>query len=192
MDRIRQLAPVQQANGYRLGDALILVIAGEMSSPCYTPDIEELPMEIHPPQFAANLLMNPLAICPEVETPYQCAEAFRVGGDFEQVTLHTAGGNMEVPIQLLEEQGGADAPAAAAAATTAAATDPRAVLGQPAEAVGYSNNWDFGEAMKDAISKLPPRGANIPDWLSTYHVVDIGAEVGGIAGWNRLSVRVRG
>jgi hypothetical protein len=38
-----------------------------------------------------------------------------------------------------------------------------------------------GEAIRDAIGKLPDRGA-----------VAIGAEVGGIAGVNRLTARVRG
>jgi hypothetical protein len=49
-----------------------------------------------------------------------------------------------------------------------------------------------GAAIKDAIGKLPGRGAGIPDWLSTYSVVEIGAEIGGVAGFNRLYVRVSG
>lgn len=187
MAQSRELAQVQQANGYRLGDILVLRIAGEKPSPCFEVDIEELPIEIFPPQFSATWAPDPLAICPAVVTPYERVEAFRLGGEAEKVTLHAAGGNIEVPIETIASPDGEAAPDAAATAT-----DPRAILGQPAEAIGYSDNWDFGEAVKDAISKLPPRGAGIPDWLSTYQVIEAGAEIGGIAGLNRLSVRVRG
>jgi hypothetical protein len=42
----------------------------------------------------------------------------------------------------------------------------------PSEATGYSKAWDFAEAFRDAIGKLPPgTGAKIPDWLYTYEVI---------------------
>ena len=62
----------------------------------------------------------------------------------------------------------------------------------PHEAVGRSRDYDLGEAMRAAIAQLPPQGAGIPDWLSTYSVVSIGAEIGGIAGFDHLTVRVSG
>ncbi len=46
--------------------------------------------------------------------------------------------------------------------------------------------------MRDAIDQLGEQGAGIPDWLSTYSVVSIGAEIGGIGGFNHLTVRVLG
>jgi hypothetical protein len=63
---------------------------------------------------------------------------------------------------------------------------------QPSEATGYSRAFDFAEAFRDAISQLPDQGAGILDWLSAYTVVAIGAEIGGIAGFNHMYVRVRG
>jgi len=63
---------------------------------------------------------------------------------------------------------------------------------EPQEAVGRSRDYDFGEAMRDAIDQLGEQGAGIPDWLSTYSVVSIGAEIGGIGGFNHLTVRVLG
>jgi hypothetical protein len=67
------------------------------------------------------------------------------------------------------------------------------VLGdQPSEATGYSDSFDFAEAFHDAIRQLPDRGAGIPDWLNTYEVTSIGAEIGGIAGFNHMYVKVRG
>lgn len=173
-------AQVEQANGYRIGQYLVLRIAGERPTACYEVDIEQLPIDIFPPEFAATWAQDPRARCIQVVAPYERVEAFEVGGEFEQVTLRTAGGNIEVPVETLAE------PEGAARLTLGD------VLGEPAEAVGYSKNWDLAEAMQDAISKLPPRGIDIPDWLSTYTVVEIGAQVGGIAGFNDLTVRVRG
>lgn len=177
----RELAQVQQANGYRLGDTLILRVAGEKPSPCYEVDIEELPIRIFPPEFAATWAPDPLAICPDVMTPYVRVEAFRLGGEAEKVTLHTAGGNIEVAIETIPSPDGDAAPAA---------VDPRTA--PPVDAIGYSDNWDFGEALKNAIAQIPDRGAGIPDWLNTYQVVSVGAERGGIDGRDRLGVMVRG
>jgi hypothetical protein len=63
---------------------------------------------------------------------------------------------------------------------------------EPGEAVGYSRAYDLGEAIREAIDKLPTQAPGIPDWLSTYTVLSIGAEIGGIAGFNHLKVRVSG
>jgi hypothetical protein len=57
---------------------------------------------------------------------------------------------------------------------------------------GFSNSFDFAEAMKNAMTQIPDRGAGIPDFLAHYTVKKIGAEVGGIAGLNRLFVDVEG
>jgi hypothetical protein len=57
---------------------------------------------------------------------------------------------------------------------------------------GYSNSYDIGEAIRDAMSKLPGNGGVVVDHLAKYTVVNIGAEVGGIAGLNRLYVDVTG
>jgi len=57
---------------------------------------------------------------------------------------------------------------------------------------GYSNSYDLKEAIQDAMRKIPARGGDIADYLASYKVVNIGAEVGGIAGFNRLYVDVEG
>jgi hypothetical protein len=170
----RELADVQRAKAYRVGEVVILVVAGDKPTPCHEVDIQQLPIRIFPPQYSVVLSMNPLARCANVVTPYERSELFRLGdGNVESLTLHTAGGTMDVPVETL------DAP------------DGGAVPSDPDEAVGYSRDWDLGEAMQDAIAKLPP-GEPHPDQLSTYTVVEIGAQVGGIAGFNHLTVRVRG
>jgi hypothetical protein len=95
------------------------------------------------------------------------------------VRLHTAGGTLELPVEKL----GDERPLTAQGL---------AIPSDPMQAVGYSDNWDLGEAIKDAIASLPDRGGGIPDWLYTYEVLEIGAQVGGFAGFNRLRVRIQG
>ena len=60
------------------------------------------------------------------------------------------------------------------------------------EATGYSDSFDFAEAFRDANGKLPDQASGIPDWLYTYEVMSIGAEIGAIAGFIHKYVKVRG
>lgn len=59
-------------------------------------------------------------------------------------------------------------------------------------ATGYSDKWDLGEAFKDAIANLPKDKNPFPDKLYHYTIVEIGAEIGGIAGFNRMKVIIKG
>jgi hypothetical protein len=105
---------------------------------------------------------------------YEHQKAFQVGVARDAVTLHHAGGRMTVDVEELEPS----------------AVGHEGMAALHAEAVGYSKAFDFNEAFRDAIGKIPV--PPIPDWLATYTVLDIGAEIGGIAGFNRMFVRVRG
>lgn len=58
------------------------------------------------------------------------------------------------------------------------------------EATGISRDWSFDEAFQDAVNQLGSGSPGTPDWLDTYTVVEIGARVGGIAGFNELLVKV--
>ena len=61
----------------------------------------------------------------------------------------------------------------------------------PATASGYSDNWDVGEAFKDAIANLPEDSNPFPDKLYHYTITEISAEIGGIAGFNRMKVTIK-
>ena len=181
----RELAKVETAQGYQVGDYLVLRITGDKPSPCFVVDIEQSPIDIFPPQFVATWWIDPRVRCPQVITPYERVEAFAVanlGG--KSVTLQTADGDREISVEEITEE--------RAAAPATAGVSIADVIGPPQEAVGYSDDYDVGAAVKDAIGNLPRRGEHIPDWLAQYTVVEIGAEVGGIAGFNRLYARVRG
>jgi hypothetical protein len=58
------------------------------------------------------------------------------------------------------------------------------------ESTGYSQNFSFDEAFKDAMKKLPEGPPPQPDQMTQLTVVDIGAQLGGIAGFRHLFVRI--
>jgi len=98
------------------------------------------------------------------------------------VVLHAVEGERTVEVEDLSPR------------SAAATEDCAGLLGldaAPAESVGYSRAYDLGEAVRDALSSTPPQNPGIPDWLSTYEVVSIGVQRGGIAGFDHLVVRVR-
>ncbi len=198
------LAHVQQAKAYQVGEFVLLRIAGDLPTPCHVVDIERSLLTVEPPAFIARWTLPPNIRCIQVVTPYEYEDAFRIGAARPEIRLHHADGDQLVPVEDLTPAVGQaperypSAPGVTPATPTDDATGMEAVdvlqdvLGGPAEAVGFSRAFDFGEALRDAIEKLPSRGGSIPDWLSRYEVVSSGAEIGGIAGFNHLYVRVRG
>jgi hypothetical protein len=60
----------------------------------------------------------------------------------------------------------------------------------PRRATGYSERFDFGEAFRDALRSLPGSRAGDPDTLTTVHVTDVGALLGGVGGIERMFVSV--
>ena len=158
----------------------MLTIIGQKPDPCHTVDIEQSLLTVEPPGFIARWYAHP-GPCADVVTPYAYQEVFLIGGKRETVKLYHADGEWEIPVQDLSQELEGDT-----------ARTELALGYRPSEATGYSGTFDFAEALGDAISKLPDRGAGIPDWLYTYEVTSIGAEIGGIAGFNHMYVKVRG
>lgn len=58
------------------------------------------------------------------------------------------------------------------------------------QAIGYSKNFSFDEAFKDAMQKLPESKPTHPDQMTRIKVEETGAELGGIAGRRHLFVRI--
>ena len=61
---------------------------------------------------------------------------------------------------------------------------------QDNEATGYSDRYSLEEALHEAIKALP-QIPTYPNMLTRIKVVEIGVEMGGIAGVNRMLVRIR-
>lgn len=179
-----ELATVDRARAYQVGDVLLLQVAGTRPTACHLVSLERALTDVEPPGFVARMSIDPLARCAQVVADFEVAQAFRIGVHRDAVLLHHAGGELSVDVTELD---------ASERLGVAPGERPPVELPQtePSEAVGYSKSWDLQEAMRDAIAQLPRR-EDIADWLYHYKVVDIGAEIGGIAGLNRLRVTVRG
>jgi hypothetical protein len=175
------LAHVEEARAYYFADHVLLIIMGQKPVPCHAVDIEKNLLTVEPPGFIARWHAYP-GPCPEVVTPYAYQEVFSNGGRRETVKLYhmpMATGRFRCKISQEPQEDSVRA---------------ELVLGdqQPGEATGYSDPFDFAEAFRDAIGKLPDQAPGIPDWLYVYEVTAIGAEIGGIAGFNHMYVKVRG
>ncbi|MGI9023821.1 MAG: hypothetical protein ACR2HV_11445 [Acidimicrobiales bacterium] len=171
----KELAAVTGAKAYQIGDSLLVRITGQKPDGCHVIALERSLLTVEPPAFIATWHVPPGVRCILIPVDYEYQEVFDVGIMRDTVILHHAGGEMAVEVEELSP----------------------GVKGMvlPAdqgfsEAVGYSNAFDFDEAFRHAISQIPI--PPIPDWLATFEVLDIGAEIGGIIGVNRLVVRVRG
>jgi hypothetical protein len=60
----------------------------------------------------------------------------------------------------------------------------------PRRATGYSDRFDFGEAFRDALRSLPADLQPDAETLTTVHVTEMGALVGGVGGGQRMFVSV--
>lgn len=171
----RELAAVTQAKAYQIGDFLVMHIAGEKPSGCHLVDLERSLLDVEPPAFIATWFVPPNVRCVPEPVLYEYQEEFLVGPRREAVTLYHAEGEMSVEVEDLTPR------------TTGMVIGPGT---RASEAVGFSDTFAFDEAFRDAIDKIPV--PPIPDWLATYTVLEIGAEIGGITRMNRMFVRVRG
>lgn len=183
------LATVARARAYQLDDVLLVLVSGEKPTGCHIVTLEQSPLDVEPPAFIARLSTDPRVRCTPDPVPFEHQRAFRVGTLRPQISVHHAGGELNVEVEELTP----DVPGRRAVAPERrAAGSILDVEREPQEAIGFSRAYDLGEAIQDAVRQLPPQGAGIADWLSTYTVVSIGAEIGGIAGFNHLKVRVLG
>jgi hypothetical protein len=72
----------------------------------------------------------------------------------------------------------------------AAGANPAQQAPSTRQAIGYSKNFSFDEAFKDAMQKLPQSKPTHPDQMTRIKVEETGAELGGIAGFHHLFVRI--
>lgn len=159
---------------YRVGKGVLICAEGVLPNPGYKVDIEQSPIRIFPPQF--EIKMCPTGgIVPQVLTPYSYSEAVEYPADQDHIRVAHIGGVDDVRIR-----------------------DPYAANGQAAlkpagadEAVGFSGNFSFDEAFRNALKALPDLPPpDHPDQMVTVRVQETGALFGGIAGFNDMYVRV--
>ncbi len=183
----RELANVETAKAYQVGDLLLVRIAGEKPNGCHFLDLERSLLDVEPPAFIATWFMPLNVRCVLEPMPYEYQEAFRLGVERDTVKIYHAEGELLLEV---EDLGPKDRDLVASVSTGLVSTPSSGAPIKGSEAIGYSTSFDLAEAMREAISKIETPA--IPDWLATYTVVEVGAEIGGIAGFNRMFVRVRG
>ena len=170
----RELAQVIEVRASQIGEFLLLGISGEKPDGCHVVGLERSLLDVEPPAFIATWYRPPNVRCVLETVAYEYQEAFLVGVMRDVITVHHAGGELSVEVNDLTPQFQGLLPPD---------------IGFT-EAIGYSEAFDFNEAFRDAVDKIPV--PPIADWLMSYTVVDVGAEIGGIRGLNRMTVRVRG
>lgn len=182
------LATVDLARAYQVEDVLLVRASGTKPTACHVVALEQSLLDVEPPAFVARVSTDPRVRCTADSAPFEEHRAFRVGTLRPQVLVRHSGGELTVDVEDLTS----DIEAIGAGANDQAGSSLFGVGNETHEAVGYSVDYDLGEAMREAMAQLPSQGSEIPDWLASYTVVSIGAEVGGIAGFNHLTVRVSG
>lgn len=196
------LAQVKSARAFHLDGQLIIVAKGDKPNPCYAVTIERSFLTIHPPQYLVRACIDTGQICMQVVTPYRTANLF-ASGPVKEITLKTAGGDVRVEVQeigadkhRITAAGGDHVPFPYAQQLNLS----KLIEGElellpgapePREATGYSDAFSFDEAFRDALANLPPSQRQYPDQLVTVTVSNVGALFGGIAGFNKMFVRVR-
>ena len=180
----QDLATVEEADAYQSGDLLIVRLSGTRPTACHIVSIDRALPDVEPPACAARMRIDPRMRCMQQVAPFEVVQAFRIGGERDEVIVHDSGGERSVQVQQLRAEGDS--------AERGTPTFPPDPFGEPGEADGYSRGYDLAEAIHDAIGKLPDRGSVIPDSLNSYTIVSMGVEIGGIGGFNHLKVTIRG
>jgi hypothetical protein len=189
-------ASVRRASAVHFFGRLLITVEGDKPNPCYTISIERSPIDIFPPQYVVKACIDPGKVCAQVITPYRVSSLF-ISSKVERITLKTASGEMSIDVRQVA---GPDTLRAAGAAEgqpppAIRLTDSHEVeFGkpiQPREATGYSENFSFDEAFRDALNNLPASEPQHPDELTTITVTTVGALFGGFVGFNKMFVSVR-
>jgi hypothetical protein len=174
MPDIMEPADVMRASAIWADGQLTIRAAGTVPESCWGVSIEQSPIDIWPPQFAANRRRTTPGPCLQMELRYAVAASFTLGTRPDSIRLHRAGEPLDVPVE-----DGSHVPVAHDGA-------------EFDEAVGRSHRRiSFDEAFSRAVEALPSVEPETADWLEQVEVVSIHGEYGGIAGSSDLVVRVR-
>jgi len=197
---------------YVLGQ-LIIWAEGMKPTMCHRARVERWPFRIYPPQYQVVACIDSGVICPQMEVPYATAASFTVSEETLDAmggvaVLHHRDGAENVPVQVIrlsakqtklaarEAKGGDGMPSPfrlSKVIETGRAEDLEILSGDDVKlhsATGYSESFSFTEAFQDAIANLPPDLNPFPDKLIEVTVTRVGANFGGIAGFNRMFVTV--
>lgn len=185
------LAECEKARAVNFMGRLFISADGQKPSPCYAVRIVQSPIEIFPPQY--EVLGEQTVPCVDLLTPFHV-----VGGPFPLPSQETAvrvrfrhkgeAVTESIPIEVVRSSrenlggGGFPGPFAEEAGKSAAVRHDTVR--------GFSTNFSFDEAFHSAIANLPRHQSSHPDELEVVRVKEIGAEFGGILGFNHMFVEI--
>lgn len=172
---------------------LAIFATGAVPTPCHEVTIQRAAVTVEPPQFTV-VQCRRAGICSDVVTPYTVSQLFALGAYRPVIIVTHAGGQDDVAVEHVREyhpQGqmnplGGEVPVPYVFPPSTARNSSADGI-----ATGYSTSFEFSEALREAIAALPPAPHPYPDQLTTVAVLEVGAELGGIAGFHHLFVRVR-
>lgn len=151
---------------------VVVVAQGTNPTSGFKTYLQQSLIDVFPPQFILiNEPPKPGDIVNPVITPFLVAAYFPATEPVKSVVVHDAKGPHEVPVIPVKQNSQPDTPTERGSTVV----------------TGISTKLSFDEAMADAVRQLKPP---FPDAMFQIKVLEIGGEIGGIAGLRKLSVKV--
>jgi len=173
---------------------LALFASGQVPNPGYHVRFDRSLPGVVPPQFA-RLQQQGSGISVHGMTPYAVSQLFALGAYRETIVVAHADGHDEVSVEAIAEPPEVGVTELAPGISSVPYVLPPSATGSShgsTTASGYSRRFDFSEALAEAIAALPPPTEVVhPDDLTRVTVLEVGVELGGVAGFHHLFVRVR-
>lgn len=188
----RGLAQRRLAQAFYLDGTLAVFATGTLASAGFEAGIERVELPGAPPQFA--VVQRPLAgIYPEAPTPYTVSRLFAASVCPQTVTVSHAGGRDVLAVLDVRGQDAIGGPMVAGDVPIPYVFPPSAARSSlPADmATGYSERFDFAEALREALRALPPIQERHEAYPRSIRIVEVGIEEGGVANFRHLFVRVQ-
>lgn len=180
------LAERKTIQAYYLHGTMAIFATGQVPSPIYQVSIERDPAAPSGCQFYLACRQSAGIVTPS-ETPYAVSQLFPTTQPCQRVRIQHAGGVDEIEVEQVHSDtnpSGQPPPYIFPPSAIRGASD-------ATTAIGYSCRFDFGEALHHAVAALPAIHLDATATPDCVTVLEIGAEVGGIAGFDHLFVRVR-
>ncbi len=170
----RQLGTYATATAAWSGGKLLIQVEGTTPNPGFQVDIEpNLLVRGLKPEYTLTFLRQP-GVWIQMVSPYRYSEVFDAPSRPGRILLHHQGGATEVEVQE----------------DVVFLPEPPQVPQEEEEAVGTSNSLSFDEAFADAVAQLRGPVRPHPDQMTQVKVSEVGATLGGIAGFRKLFVKI--
>ena len=191
--------PVERAFAHRrlvqafyLDGTMAMFATGHLPSAGFEAGIERLDLPVNAPQFAVVQRRLP-GIYPETTTPYTVSRLFATGACPETVAVSHAGGRDVVAVVDIRSEGTEGESVLGSGLRVPYVFPPSATRGAAGSemATGYSERFDFSDALREALFALPPIDNRFDVYPRSIRIVEVGIEEGGIANFRHLFVRVQ-